>query len=201
MKIFNTLLFITFFFISFQLSAQQKWNFGLNISQSFGGNIATEKILEDGSPIQISRTGLRQITGTSISILGRRSNLVNWLDLDVGAGYLLNYRSVANNTVEWENNHFLFLNVTPKFRLGEKWYFTAGLEGRYQLDKVELKNPWNVSGIIGLEYRPNDRMNFYLNYKGSFVPFNRHITDEFTRVSHYNRGLEIGVTFFLGKKR
>lgn len=199
MKLFNTLLFVVFFFISLQLSAQQKWNFGLNVSQSFGGNVATEKILEGGSPIQISRTGLRQITGTSISILGRRSNLLNGLVLDFEAGYLLNYRSVVNNMVEWNNNHFLFLNATPQIRLGEKWYFTAGLEGRYQLDKLEFNNPWNVSGILGLEFRPNDRINFYLNYKRSFVPLNRHITGEFTRVTHYNRGLEIGFTFFLGK--
>lgn len=202
MKILKPLLSAFLFFTFSSLVAQDNWDFGLRLAHSVGTKIATNTTFQGGQSMAVFTEHLGRISGTSIGVVGRRKNLFKEMDLDFEAGYLQDWQILRNSTIESYKANFLYLNAVPKFRLGEKWYLAAGLEGRYSLNNpFNFENKWNVSGVLGLEYRLNERVNFYVSYKKSFVPTTRHITGDFTRIGHTNRGLELGVTFFLKKNR
>ena len=203
MKSLNTLLFLLLTFTTTNLIAQKNWDFGLRLSQNFGRNYSTERVFDDGAPLRVTKVGLHRVMGTGISVIGRRSSLLHNLDLELEGGFLHNNFTGISLSAEPYRSNFLFLNVSPKFRLGERWYLSAGMEGRYQLDGDfdPFYNRLNLSGAAGLEYWLNDRVNLYMNFKKSMVPTTRHIKQDYSKVSHYDRGLELGITVFLGKRK
>lgn len=200
MKKLNLFTFLLALFFTFNLSAQEKWDFGLRTAHNIGV-VSSSSIYSspDGVGGQVL-SGNSILAGTSFGVVARRNNWRNRIDWEFEAGGIYNWRKLSNNTVSSYHSTAFYFNAAPKIKLAEKWYVSTGLEGRYIFADTGVNN-WNLSASLGLEYRLNDRWSFFVQYNKALTPTSRQIWDNTQHHGYNDRGLVIGVTYYFKRKK
>lgn len=199
MKKLKLVFFAILVFGGSNLIAQKKWDFGLQMAHSYGSYNYIGNFTENGVS-----SGLRSAHETRFGILARRKNLGKRFELDLEGGYILGWHNDSQDRTN--RMHSTYFNVKPKLKLSPKWYLSTGLETKFLMNKEASSFQQDASRLeiiasLGLEYKLNDKVNFFTNFKKILNDRKRvYFEPNFEDRAYLDYGFEIGATFLLNRE-